>query len=238
MKKYIRNFKNKRCSIDLVTDFQNSALQTLCSRMRAENLCDGYIMIPVPRTVYYTFVYPKLNDVRFWSAHYGDWAIPQFRTRVVGSVNTLRGLRKIFGARFVKPKQQQELSGYNSDLKNGALCGYLLFLNYHNMFTFSYNHQNQVLKFSFSYLIYRWLEELGNTTLQLENGNESEFGVHTAGFPAKGLRVQIWWSTLEESYKATVKRWSTNSNTWVLNYDSWQDSVVEDVSVQNWEFIE
>ena len=32
IKKYIRNFKCKTCAQDLVIDFQNSALQTLCSR--------------------------------------------------------------------------------------------------------------------------------------------------------------------------------------------------------------
>ena len=102
-----------------------------------ENLGTAYIMLAVPRTVYYSFVFPKLDETRFWSAHYGDWALPQFQTRLLGSLNSLEKLREVFGTCFVQPKQQPDLDGYNTDPTKGPLAGYLLFLNYHNTFTFS-----------------------------------------------------------------------------------------------------
>jgi hypothetical protein len=105
--------------------------------MHYEKLGTAYIMIPVPRTVFYTFVYPKLTEVHFWSGHYGDWAVPQFRTRLLGSMSTLRGLRKVFGTRFVQPKQQAGLSSYNTNPENGPITGYLLFFNTSKPFTFS-----------------------------------------------------------------------------------------------------
>jgi len=226
------------CPADLVEDFQSGASQTLCARMRFDNLGVGYIMLPVPRTVYYSFVYKHLRQTCFWSAHYGDWALPQFRTRLVGSIKSLEELHAVFGPQFVKPKQQADLGGYNCDLEKGPLCGYLLFLDNNKTFTFSYNHTHQVLKFSFSYLIYCWHEVDGTPGLRLENGNEDEHGACTKRLPVLGLRVRIWWSSLGESHVATVKRWSDRHKSWVLKYDLWRDKVVEDVPVVKWEFIE
>jgi len=118
----IKQFKGRTCSPDLINDFQNSAVQTLRTRMRAELLTKGYIMVPVARTVFYTFVFPLLESTRFWSAHYGDWARPTFRTRLVGTVGTLKQLRLIFGAAFVCPKEQSDLAGYNTDMAKGLIC--------------------------------------------------------------------------------------------------------------------
>jgi hypothetical protein len=97
---------------------------------------------------------------------------------------------------------------------------------------------HQTLKFSFSYLTYRWLCPQGVPMLRLENDEEKEFGVFTKGFPVVGLRVRIFWTSWGESYYATVKRWSSTNNAWVLKYDLWKDSVVEDVPVTDWEFVE
>jgi len=94
-------------------------------------------MISVPCTVFYSFVYPKLDKPHFWSAHYGDWAKPTFRTRLVSSVYELKILRKIFGAEFVCPKKRADLDGYNDGSGNGSLCGYLLFLNTNKPFVLS-----------------------------------------------------------------------------------------------------
>jgi len=78
-----------------------------------------------------------LKDIRFWSAHYGDWSQPFYRHRLIGSVRNIKGLRALFGDKFVVPGQAPELSGYNSDLSVGELHGYLLFLNYNRHFKFS-----------------------------------------------------------------------------------------------------
>jgi len=234
---FIRRFKSSECPEALVEDFQSSALQILCSRMRSENLGQGYIMISVPRTVYYSFIYPRLDATHFWSAHYGDWALARFRTRVI-SVCSTDTLHNVFGGRFVQPKEQPDLGGYNNDPKKGPLCGYLLFLNSTNTFTLSYNHTHQVLKFSFTYLTYRWCEVGTSRSLSLENGHDTEFGLMSPGFPVIGLRVRVWWKSWEESYNATVKRWSKKHKKWVLKYDLWEDKVLEDVPVIEWEFIE
>jgi len=102
-----------------------------------------------------------------------------------------------------------------------------------------YNHQQQVLKFSFSYFNFRWCTSADNTpTLSLENANDEDFGILTNKMPVIGLRVRIWWESFGESYSATVKRWSKKYNSWVLKYDLWKDTVVENVPVVKWEFIE
>lgn len=97
---------------------------------------------------------------------------------------------------------------------------------------------NQILKFSFSYLIYRWVSIEGTPTLQLENNEEAAFGMNGKGFPVIGLRVKIFWKDWGDSFTATVKRWSTKHSKWVLKYDQWKDTVLEDVPVVKWEFIE
>jgi hypothetical protein len=113
------------------TEFQVClfTVRTLSLRMRFEKVGTGYLMLPVPRTVYYSHVYTMLVNVRFWSGHYGDWAIPQFRTRLVGSVSSMDALRDIFGPQFVQPKQQASLSGYNTNQEKGPASGYLLLFN-------------------------------------------------------------------------------------------------------------
>src|SRR3954463_3594850 len=97
----------------------------------------AYIMISVPHTVFYSFVYPQLNKPHFWSAHYGDWAVPTFWTWLVSSNSRLKTLHKIIGSDFVVLKQRADLPGYNSDPAKGLLSGYLLFLNYHDGFNLS-----------------------------------------------------------------------------------------------------
>jgi hypothetical protein len=91
-----------------------------------------------------------------------------------------------------------------------------------------------VLKFSFSYLIYRWLD---GPQLLLENADDKEFGVSTGGFPVVGLRVKVFWKSFNMYYEATVKRWSKSRNQWVLKYDLWEETVLEDVPVIEWLFI-
>jgi len=95
--------------------------------MQEENLGkEAYIMIPIPRSIFYSFVYPQLHGVHFWHAHFGDWAHPRFQTRLIGSIYGLVDLWHIFG---LQPRAQPNLSGYNTDPKKGPVCGYLLFLD-------------------------------------------------------------------------------------------------------------
>jgi hypothetical protein len=137
----ISEFKGGNCNSCHKADFQSAAVQTLhprcvqtrftvlMLRMREENLGRGaYIMVPVSRTTFYTVVYPALSNVHFWHAHYGDWAIPLFRTRLIGSLANTKAVQRAFGSAFICPRQQAGLSGYNSTLANGPLAGYLLFL--------------------------------------------------------------------------------------------------------------
>jgi hypothetical protein len=69
------------------------------------------------------------------------------------------------------------------------------------------------------------------------NGDNSTHGVHTQGFPVNGLKVKVFWSCWGEAYTATVKRWSNRNKMWVLKYDLWVDTVIEDVPVVDWEFV-
>jgi len=73
--------------------------------------------------------------------------------------------------------------------------------------------------------------------LLLDNADEKDFGMMTSGFPVVGLRVRIWWASFESPFDATVKRWSKRRQQWVLKYDLWEDTVLEDVPVVKWEFI-
>jgi len=73
--------------------------------------------------------------------------------------------------------------------------------------------------------------------LLLDNADEQDFGMMTSGFPVVGLRVRIWWTSFESPFDATVKRWSKRHQQWVLKYDLWEDTVLEDVPVVKWEFI-
>jgi hypothetical protein len=93
---------------------------------------------------------------------------------------------------------------------------------------------------SFAYLTYRWIDNPVNKEpgLLLENEEEVHFGASTKGFPVVGLRVRIFWSSWGKSYEAKVKRWSNRHNAWVIKYDIWKDTVIEDVPVVKWEFIE
>jgi len=210
--------------------------------MREENLGQGaYILVPVSRTTFYTVVYPVLSNVHFWHAHYGDWALPQFKTRLIGCLKNIKEVRRVFGHKFVKPRAQADLSGYNTNPQEGRLAGYLLFLNpLHKGFQLSYNHEHQVLKFSFAYLTCRWCNVAEDPTgkcLTIMNGDNSTCGISTKQFPVQGHKVRIFWSSLGESYTAKVKRWSKTHRKWVLKYDGWKDSVVEDVPVVDWEFV-
>jgi len=134
----VERAKGVQIAKELIEDFQNSANTLLYSRMKPDHIGeDAWIKIAVPRTLFYGFVYPLLKDIRFWSAHYGDWSQPFYRHRLIGSVRNIKGLRALFGDKFVVPGQAPELSGYNSDLSVGELHGYLLFLNYNRHFKFS-----------------------------------------------------------------------------------------------------
>ena len=94
-----------------------------------------------------------------------------------------------------------------------------------------------MLKFSFLYLTYRWVETNDTPVLHLENGNENDYGITTSGFPVVGVEVQIWWNSWNNFYKGTVKRWSKKRNSWVIKYDLWKDKVIEDVPVIQWKFV-
>ena len=95
------------------------------------------IFFQVPRTLFYAFVYPKLSNIKHWVAHYGDWASMTYRHRLISRVDGIAELRNIFGDLFVAPRTVAELDGYNNDLQKGPLCGYMLFLEYHQSFTLS-----------------------------------------------------------------------------------------------------
>jgi len=71
----------------------------------------------------------------------------------------------------------------------------------------------------------------------IRNGDEEKCGHETSGFPAIGQRVSIFWSVFGSSYTATVKRWSQRLSKWVLKYDEWEDTVIEDVPVVDWVFL-
>jgi hypothetical protein len=94
-----------------------------------------------------------------------------------------------------------------------------------------------VIKFSFSYLIYRWVSRQGIRNLVLQNGEDSNYGPLSPGFPVVGQRVKVFWSNYNEWFAATVQRWSSHKKQWVLKYDEWDDCVYEDVTVLDWQFL-
>jgi len=208
--------KSLEISNELVNDFRASAYSLLSSRMHydkvAENAC---IYIPVPRTIYYKFVHPQLKNVRNWMAHIGDWSQPHYRHRILSNLDSISELRLLFGDAFVTPLQTAEICGYNSNVNKGDLNGFVSILNYNNDFKFSYNHNAQRLKFTFSYLSYRWaMGENSEKKLQLWNGDEDKNGVHTPGYPVIGHQVKIFWKSFGTWHAATVRRWSRKKLQW------------------------
>lgn len=71
----------------------------------------------------------------------------------------------------------------------------------------------------------------------LENADDVDYGIASSGFPIVGLRVKVYWKEYLQYYSATVKRWSKSHNTWVLKYDLWDETTLEDVPVIQWQFI-
>jgi len=98
---------------------------------------NAQIFLPVPRTLFYTFVYPKLSNIKHWVVHYGDWALMTYLHRLISSIASIAELRSIFGDAFVAPRTCAELDGYNDNLEKGELSGYLLFLDYNLGFKIS-----------------------------------------------------------------------------------------------------
>ena len=92
------------------------------------------------------------------------------------------------------------------------------------------------MKFHWSYLVFRWTVNPFSNTVELKpvNCSENEKGISSSGFPAIGLRVQVYWE--DGWYCAKVIRWSKSHRTWVLKYDCCQDHVYEDVAPIKWKF--
>jgi len=140
----------------------------------------------------------------------------------------------LFGDEFVSPLQIPDISGYNSNQSKGVLCGFLHFLNYSKPFKFSFDHNSQRLKFTFSYIAYCLVNE--EKKLCPWTGDEEDIGVTTPNFPMKGHWVRVFWENLGSWHLATVKRWSSNEKKWVLKYDEWSDTIYENVPVVKWKF--
>jgi len=88
--------------------------------------------------VFYSLVCPLLENKRIWSRHFGDWAKPNFQTRVIGKLTTINALRRTFGDLFVQAQLQPDLGGYRSTASTeGDVCGYLLLLDPQSGFKFS-----------------------------------------------------------------------------------------------------
>jgi len=165
-------------------------------------------------------------------AHWGDWSLMQFNFRVVGEISKIPHIHSIFGAKMLLPCERVDLDPYNTDPTLGKISGFLCFVD-PTHFKFSYNPEEQVLKVSFTYKTYRWVNEQGAATLRAFHHGDHPNGPN---FPAKGLRVSIFWQEFQEWYPATVKRWCPIRNAWVLQYDHWIDSVYEDVPISQWRF--
>jgi len=130
--------KNVAVPKHLIDDFQSAAHSLLCSRMKYDRCTDNaWIRIAVPRTLFYSFVYPHLKNVWHWSAHHGDWSQANYRHRVCASLEKIKHVRCLFGDLFVAPLQQPELSGYNADPNSGEVSGFISFLDYTKVFKFS-----------------------------------------------------------------------------------------------------
>jgi len=135
---YEARFASKPLSVSIEEDFQAQAVDALKSRMKAQSRGDAHINIHCARTVFYSMVSPQLENKRIWSRHFGDWAKPNFQTRVIGRLSTLNALRRVFGDLFVKAQTQPGLGGYQSRAsEKGDVCGYLLFLDPQAGFKFS-----------------------------------------------------------------------------------------------------
>jgi len=187
----------------------------------------------VLRSGYYSLIYPKLTNVRYWMAHWGDWSLKQFNFRVIGEISKIKDLQAIFGEELLRPRECDDLEPYNPDPSMGEVVGFMCFLDPSN-FTLSYDPERQFLKITFSYKTYWWKNEEGRARLEPYNCPDH---MDTPNFPAKGLRVRVFWQRYEEWYPAMVKRWSTANNSWVLQYDDWRDAVYEDVPVSQWQFL-
>jgi len=107
IQKFIDRFKSSALPVNIVADFQDLVVKALHSRMKADQL--GYhasIRINVPRTLFYGHVCPRLEQRHFWSAHYGDWSAVSFRTRLIGRLSSITGLKRVFGDLFVSAVTQ------------------------------------------------------------------------------------------------------------------------------------
>jgi len=186
------------------------------------------IVADVPKTIFFGHVVPKLTRTSFSHVRYGDWSIPRFCMRFVGSVSGITDLIPILGDSFVAPRTIPELSGYNGDPAKGATAGHVLLLNsYRSWYTFMYDLDKQRMQFQFSYLSYCW------TAGQLIPQN-TEITINSRKCPLVGLTVDVFWPLYGTWHTATVRRWSKKKKTWVLRYREWKHSVYEDVPVQEW----
>jgi len=83
----------------------------------------------VPRTIFYSLIYPKLTKRRFWMAHWGDWSLMQFNFRVVGEISKIPHIHSIFGAKMLLPCERVDLDPYNTDPTLGKISGFLCFVD-------------------------------------------------------------------------------------------------------------
>jgi len=71
---------------------------------------------------------------------------------------------------------------------------------------FDYNDELQILKINSSYLIYKWRNDDGHIFTDLDVSCRKEAVFDGPEFPAKGLKVKVYWPLLSGWYSATVKR--------------------------------
>jgi len=202
---------------------------------------NGYLRAGVSRSIYFSLIHPKLVNLRYWMAHWGDWAVPQFNFRVLGEITNMDNLQAIFGEMAVCPREREDLGGYNTDPTEGEIVGFLCLLDLSEKFTFSYDVVRQMLKITFVYKTYRWVaeegEDGGSLQLILFSNGDNQYHPNGPKFLVKGLQVSIFWEEFQQWYSARVKRWSKAKSTWVLKYDCLQDTVYKDVPVWKWQFL-
>lgn len=105
--------------------------------MRWGKIPSLWIRAFVPRSMFLKLIFPRLQNVRYWKAHWGSWDRFQFNFRILGEITKLHTIRKIFGQNFVKPREQTDLDPYNTDPNNGEISGFMCFIDMNKKFTFS-----------------------------------------------------------------------------------------------------
>jgi len=114
----------------------------------------------VPRSIFYSLIYPKLVKVRYWMRHWGDWGKKQFNFGVVGAISKLNDILDIFGEELLRPRELDDVLPYNTDPSAGDVVGFMCFLDTRR-FRFSYDPATQNLRVTFPYKSYRWVNNHG-----------------------------------------------------------------------------